>query len=160
MSALQILVAAAMLVGLIGTVLPGLPGLPLIVVAAIAWAFVGSAGVGGWLAALAILALGAAAMVASAALPVRRAASAGAPRWVLGAGAAGVVVGFFVIPVFGALLGGPLGIFVAELYRLRDPGRAWKATVEVLKAVGLGMAIEFAAGLAMIVIWVVAVLLA
>ena len=76
----------------------------------------------------------------------------------LTAGAVGAVIGFFVVPVVGALLGGPAGIFVAELARVRDPSRAWASTLEALKGVGLGIVVQFVAGVAMIAVWAVAVL--
>ena len=76
----------------------------------------------------------------------------------LTAGAVGAVIGFFVVPVVGALLGGPTGIFVAELARVRDPSRAWASTLEALKGIGLGIVVQFVAGVAMIAVWVVAVL--
>jgi uncharacterized protein YqgC (DUF456 family) len=78
---------------------------------------------------------------------------------VLTAGALGAVVGFFVVPVVGALLGGPAGIFVAELARVREPSRAWASTLEALKGVGLGIVVQFVAGVAMIAVWVMGVLM-
>ena len=41
----------------------------------------------------------------------RRATAAGLPGWVLLAGVAGAVAGFFLIPVVGALIGWPAGVF-------------------------------------------------
>jgi uncharacterized protein YqgC (DUF456 family) len=88
----------------------------------------------------------------------RRATAAGLPGWVLLAGVAGAVAGFFLIPVVGALIGWPAGVFVAELARHRHPGPAWASTKEVLKNLGLGVAVQFVAGVAMIALWVLAVL--
>jgi uncharacterized protein YqgC (DUF456 family) len=69
------------------------------------------------------------------------------------AGAAGMVVGFFAIPVIGAPVGGVLGIYLAELARLRDGGRAWASTRVALVAIGIGMLIELTAGVLMIGVW-------
>jgi hypothetical protein len=77
---------------------------------------------------------------------------------VLVAGVAGAVAGFFLIPVVGALIGWPAGVFVAELARHRHPGPAWASTKDVLKSLGLGVAVQFVAGVAMIALWVLAVL--
>lgn len=158
MPAFDVLIAVAMLVGLVGTVLPILPGLVLIMGAAIVWAIWGGAGVLGWVVALVIVGLGAAGIAATYIVPARRTSAAGAPGWVLAVGAAGVVVGFFVIPVVGALVGGPIAILAAELVRLRDLGKAWRSTGEALKGVGIGIGIQLAAGVVMIGLWVVAVL--
>jgi uncharacterized protein YqgC (DUF456 family) len=156
-SGFDVLVAVAMLVGLVGTVLPVLPGLVFIMGAAIVWAVWGGAGVLGWGVALVILGIGAAGIIATYVIPARRASAAGAPNWVLAVGAAGVVAGFFLIPVVGALIGGPVAILVAEFVRLRDLGGAWRSTGEALKGMGIGIGIQLAAGVVMISLWVMAV---
>ena len=56
------------------------------------------------------------------------------------------MIGFFVIPVVGALIGGPVGIFVAELARHRDPSVAWRSTWDVIKSMGMGIAIQSVIG--------------
>ena len=147
-----------MLIGLAGTVLPVLPGLVLIMGAAIVWAVWGDAGALGWGVAVVIVALGAVAIAATYVVPARRTSAAGAPGWVLVVGAAGVVAGFILVPVVGALIGGPIAIFAAELVRLRDLEAAWRSTGEALKGVGIGIAIQLAAGVAMVGLWVTVVL--
>ncbi len=102
--------------------------------------------------------LAAAGTAAPYALSNRRSARTGVPGWVSAAGLVGAVVGFFVIPVVGALVGFPAGIFVAELGRVRDVGAAWRATWEAIKGLGMGIAIGFATGVVMIGVWVLAVL--
>lgn len=160
MSAFEFLVGVAMLVGLAGTILPVLPGLGLIMAAGVVWAVGGGAGWVGWVVAVGVVAIGTAAMLGAAALPARRSAAAGAPRWVLFVGALGIVVGFFVIPVVGALVGGPIAILLAEVLRLRELRPAWRSTVEALKGVGIGIGLQLAAGVVMIGVWAIAVLLA
>jgi len=147
-----------MLIGLAGTVLPVLPGLMLIMGAAIVWAVWGGDGTLGWGVAVVIVGLGAAAGIATYIVPARRASAAGAPGWVLVVGAAGVIAGFIIVPVVGALIGGPIAIFAAELVRLRGFGEAWRSTGEALIGVGIGIAIQLAAGVAMVGMWVVVVL--
>jgi hypothetical protein len=56
------------------------------------------------------------------------------------------------------LIGWPAGVFVAELARHRHPGPAWASTKEALKGLGIGVAVQFVAGIAMIALWAVAVL--
>ena len=146
-----------MLVGLVGVFIPVIPGLLLILGAGIVWAFAEDVGPAGWgaVAAMALIAvLGSAAPYWVAG---RRGAGAGLPGWVLLAAAVGTVVGFFVIPVVGALVGGPAGIFVAELVRHRAVSAAWRSTATVLKGLGLGILVQFVAGVAMIGTWAVGV---
>jgi uncharacterized protein YqgC (DUF456 family) len=77
----------------------------------------------------------------------------------LGLGAVGAIVGFFVIPVVGLLVGGVLGVWLGELRRLRDAGAARRSTWATLKAIGIGLLLELAAGLVAVGIWVAGVLL-
>lgn len=152
----EILVALAMLVGLVGILVPLVPGLPLILVAALVWVVADGADATHWLAFGAIVATTVGGMVVSSVIPARRAATAGAPPWVLGVGAMGVVVGFFVIPVVGALVGGPIGIYAGEWLRLRDHRAAWQTTRATLRGIGAGIAIQMVAGVAAVAIWAVA----
>jgi uncharacterized protein len=158
MSSFEIAIAAAMLVGLVGTVLPIVPGLGLIMGAGLVWALVGGQGALGWAVAIVMVVVGVAGMAIASALPARRTAAAGAPWWILVVGAIGVVVGFFAMPVVGALLGGPVAVFVAELIRLRRLGPAWRSTAEALKGQAVGIGVQLVAGVVMISLWAVAVL--
>jgi uncharacterized protein YqgC (DUF456 family) len=156
MSSAEIVLGLVMLVGLVGVIVPVLPGLLLVIAAAVLWA-IDRGGAMAWSVAIVMAAIGIAGMVASSVLPARRTASSGAPAWVVVAGIVGMVIGFFAVPVVGALIGFPAGVFVAELLRHRHHGPAWRATWEALKSVGLGIAIQLGAGVAMIAIWSVAV---
>jgi len=158
MSAAEVVLGLVMLAGLVGVVVPVLPGLILILGAGLVWIPVADPGPAGWVVVGVMAALAVAGTSATVWIGGRRAARSGVPRWVLTAGAVGAVIGFFVVPVVGALLGGPAGIFVAELARVGDPSRAWAATLEALKGVGLGILVQFVAGVAMIAVWVVGVL--
>ena len=155
----QVLVGFVMLVGLVGILLPVLPGLLLIAAAGLAWTISDGGGVARWLvfAAMAVfLVIG---TVTKYVLPARSAAAHGAPTRSLLVGALGAVVGFFVIPVVGAIVGGVAGIYLAELVRLADAGRALTSTRAALIGIGIGMLVEFAAGMAMIGTWAVGLLI-
>jgi hypothetical protein len=56
------------------------------------------------------------------------------------------VVGFFVIPVVGFVIGFVLGVYVAELRRV-GRSAAGRSTWHALKAVGLSVLIELVAAL-------------
>jgi hypothetical protein len=81
----------------------------------------------------------------------------GIPVGTLLLGAVLGVVGFFVVPVVGLVLGFVLGVYLSELFRL-GPERAWPATRAALKAVGLSLLIELVASLAAAATWAVGVL--
>ena len=65
-------------------------------------------------------------------LPGRRMRERGVQSSTLALAVVFGIVGFFVIPVVGALVGFVLGIFVVELGRTRDRGQAWERTKHAL----------------------------
>ena len=151
----ELLVLLVMLVGLVGIVLPVLPGLLLIWGAGILWT-VADGGGGRWAVAAVLTLLLVGATIAKYALPARSASGAGAPRRTLALGVLGAVVGFFVIPVAGLILGGVGAVYLAELQRLGDGRAAWRSTRAVLVGVGIGILVELTAGLVMVGIWGIA----
>ena len=78
----------------------------------------------------------------------------------LGAGAVLGVIGFFVIPVVGLVIGFVLGVYLAELIHRRDQRRAWVSTVYAVKGVALSVGVELAGGLTATAVWIVGLLLA
>lgn len=155
----ELLVALVMLTGLLGVLLPVLPGLLLIWATTVFWAWADGGGVTRWTVVVLVTGLLVLGTVAKYALPARRATGTGAPRTTLALGLAGAVVGFFVIPVVGLVVGGLGALYLAELARLSDAGAAWRSTRHVLVGIGLGMLVELAAGLAMVALWVAGVAL-
>ncbi|HYT09288.1 MAG TPA: DUF456 domain-containing protein [Mycobacteriales bacterium] len=154
----QLAVGLAMVVGLIGVLVPVVPGVLLIWLAGLAWAIADGGGPARWTVFGLMSALFVLGTVAKYLLPARSAAARGAPATTLLAGALGAVVGFFVIPVIGLLIGGIAGIYLAELARLQDGRRALVSTKAALAGIGIGILIELAAGVLMIGTWLVGVL--
>ena len=152
MTGTTVLVGLAVAVGLVGIVVPGLPGSALVAGAILAWAVVvGTAS--GWVVfgvAAGFIVVG---TVVKYAVPGRRMRRDGIVVSTLLAGALLGVVGFFVIPVVGLVLGFVLGIYLAEWRRLGRHDRAWPSTVAALKAVGLSLLIELLAALAAALTW-------
>jgi uncharacterized protein len=91
-------------------------------------------------------------------LPGRRLKSAGVPNTALFAGGVLGLVGFFVIPVVGLILGFVLGVYLVEHMRV-GAAQAWPSTKRALGAAGLAMLIEFTAALGIAVVWVFGLLL-
>jgi uncharacterized protein len=153
-----VLVGLVMAIGLIGTMLPLLPGLPIIWGAALVYGLVTEFDARGWIAFAAITALAVAGMVAGFVLPHRRVATGGAPPSTVAAGVALGVIGFFVIPVVGLPVGAMAGVLLAERARTNDWRLAWTTTKNLVIGFGIGVLVEFAAGLAMIGCWIAWVL--
>jgi uncharacterized protein len=143
--------------GIVGILLPVLPGLLLIWAAGLWWTIADGGGATRWTVFAVLTALLVVGTVVKYVLPARSAAARGAPVSTLVVGALGGIVGFFVIPVVGLLIGGVLGIYLAEYVRLRDPGRAWTSTRAALVAIGIGLLIELTAGVLMFGVWLIGV---
>jgi uncharacterized protein YqgC (DUF456 family) len=153
----QTLVGVVMVIGIVGILLPVLPGLLLIWAAGLWWTIADGGGATRWTVFAVLTALLVVGTVVKYVLPARSAAARGAPVSTLVVGALGGIVGFFVIPVVGLLIGGVLGIYLAEYVRLRDPGRAWTSTRAALVAIGIGLLIELTAGVLMFGVWLIGV---
>lgn len=148
-----------MVVGLVGVVVPVLPGLVLVWGAGVAWVFLDGGGAARIAVGVLLTALFVLGTAAKYVLPARHVGGAGAPRSTLLLGALGATVGFFVIPVVGLVVGGVGAVFLAELARLRDPRRAWRATWVVLRAVGLSLLVELTTAVVMLGTWAAGVAL-
>lgn len=154
-----VVAALAILAGLAGVVVPGLPALPLCWGGVLVWAIFGGAGPGGWavFAVATVVAVGG--IVVKYLWPGRNLKRTGVPTSSLLAGGVLGLVGFFVIPVIGLLLGFVAGVWAAERLRLGSNRLAWPSTVQALKAAGLSMLVEFLAGLTIGALWVAGLLL-
>lgn len=156
MNLVEILVALVILVGLVGIVLPVLPGSVLIVGAVLAWSVIEGDGAA-WLVFALVTTLVVVGGVVKYVVPGRGLRTAGVPgRTVLLGGLLGIV-GFFVVPVLGLVLGFVLGVYLAETRRIgRD--LAWPSTVSAVRAAGLSILVELVAGLLAAGTWLVAAL--
>jgi uncharacterized protein YqgC (DUF456 family) len=155
--ALTVVAGLLVAAGLVGVVVPVLPG-PLLVVAGIGlWAVSRHDAVGWAVLAVAVVVV-AVGTIAKYALPGARMRAAGVPGRALFAGGVLGIVGFFVVPVVGLVLGFVLGVYLVELARL-GRGGAWPSTQTALGAVGWSMLIELAAGLIATAVWLGALVL-
>ncbi|AGL19725.1 DUF456 domain-containing protein [Actinoplanes sp. N902-109] len=155
----SLIAGVAMVAGVLGVLIPVLPGLLLCWAAVLLWALLGDAGAGRW----AVLAVATLIALAGTLIkylwPGKRLKSTGVPTSSLLAGGVLGVIGFFVVPVVGLVLGFILGVFLAERLRL-GPGRAWPSTKQALSAVGLSLLVEFTAALGVAVVWILGLTLA
>ena len=151
-----VLVALAIAVGLVGIIVPVLPGGILVLGSIGVWAYVDNTVVS-WVVFGIATALFVVAQVVKYTWPAKRMRQADVRTSVLVIGAIAGVVGFFVIPVIGLLIGFVGGVFVAELGIRRDATRAWASTVHALKNVALSVGIELTGALLATVAWAIGV---
>jgi uncharacterized protein len=150
MSGTVIVCGLLVVVGLFGIVVPVIPGTVLVALGIFVWASErGTAESWSTFGVAAVfLAVGA---IVKYVVPGRR-LKAAVPWQTLVVGGVGAVVGFFVVPVIGALAGFPLGIYLAERVRVGADG-AWPSTKAALHAIGISILIELAAALAATAVW-------
>ena len=138
----SVLAVLLLIVGGVGTIYPILPGSVLILITAVAWAWIlGSAA--SWTFGVIAAGLAIAGMSASAVLMGRRLLRERVTRGPIAAGVVGAIVGFFVIPVVGLFIGFAVGLFGSQWARTRDARVALASSWGALKAMGLGMLVEF-----------------
>lgn len=154
----EFLVAIAILVGLVGIVVAAIPGLILIWAAVLVWALVEQTVTGWFVLGLATV-LTVIGQVVKYAIPGRHLREAGIPRRSVLAGAVLSIVGFFVIPIVGFIIGFVLGVYLSERYRLGTHIRAWPSTKQAMRAAGLSILIELVAGLGIAGSWAISVIL-
>jgi uncharacterized protein len=153
-----VLVALAIAVGIIGIVVPLLPGTLLVFGAIAVWAVVEN-NLAGWVTLGVVTALLAVATLIKYLWPMRRMRAADVRTLSLGSGAVLGIIGFFVIPVVGLVIGFVLGVYLAELANRRDQRLAWTSTKHALKGVALSVGVELCGALAATVVWVAGVYL-
>lgn len=155
MTAVTVIAGLVMLVGLVFIVLPVLPGLLVVWAGVLLWALDTNVAAGWWTLAGAtgLIAVG---VTLEYLIPGKRMKAAGVRTSTLLIALVAAIVGAFVIPVVGFLLGFPLGIYLVERVQRGNHAQAWTATKHALRAVGLNILIELATGLAVVALWVLA----
>lgn len=82
--------------------------------------------------------------------------AAGVPNRTLIVGGLLAIVGFFVVPVVGVLLGFVLGVYASEVQRV-GASAAWPSTKAALRAVGISMLLELTSTLLAAAVWIIGV---
>lgn len=156
-----VLVALVIAVGLIGIVVPLLPGILLVYAAILVWAVLESSehNLTSWVTLGVVTALIGATTLIKYMWPMKRMRAADVGTLTLLAGAVLGIIGFFVIPVVGLVLGFVLGVYLAELANRRDQRAAWTSTKHALKGVALSVGVELAGALLAAVAWLFGVYL-
>jgi uncharacterized protein YqgC (DUF456 family) len=159
MGAWQLLmVGLVMLLGLLGVLIPGVPGRWLVWAAILWWSMHVQTGLA-W-----VLLVGSTAVllidqVLVWLLPPRRIRGVGVTHRMTVWAGVGALVGFFLVPVVGAVPGFIGGIYATERRRLGGHGPAMASTRTVMRAVGTSVLVELVACLLVVGAWLGAVVL-
>ena len=153
----EVLVGLVIAIGLIGILLPAVPGALLVLAAILVWASEVATSTSWLIFGVATVCI-AVSQVIKFTVPGRRMVDAGVPRRSLVAGALAGIVGFFVIPVAGLVIGFVVAVYAAERHRLGSRPAAWSSTRTALRAVGLSLLIELGGALVAATAWLLGVL--
>jgi uncharacterized protein len=150
------LIGLVIFVGVIGVVVPVFPGSLLVWAAILVWATEIQQAYA-W-AALAVATVSiTASQVVKWIVPELRLRAAGVPRSSMMVGAVSGIIGFFVIPVIGLVIGFVAGVYGAERMRSSSAADAWGSARQALKAAGVSILIELTGALVAAGSWLVAV---
>ncbi|MEU0371957.1 DUF456 domain-containing protein [Streptomyces sp. NPDC006283] len=151
-----LMVGGVMLLGLLGVVAPGVPG-PWLVWAAMLWWSLHEQTGAAWVLLVGSTAVLLVNQVIVWLLPARRLREVGLSRRTAAYAGAGALVGFFLVPVVGAVPGFIGGIYGTERRRLGGHGQAKAATRAVMRAGGTSMLVELFGCLLVVGAWICAV---
>ncbi|MGW0464611.1 DUF456 domain-containing protein [Streptomyces sp. NPDC003027] len=151
-----LLVAMVMLLGLFGVLAPGVPGPWLVWAAVLWWSLQQQSGLA-WILLVASTALLLLTQVVVWQLPQRRFRGVGISRRMVAYAGVGAFLGFFLVPVLGAIPGFVGGIYLSERLRLGGHGPAKASTRALMRAAGTSVLVELFSCLLIVGAWVGAV---
>lgn len=149
-----IIAGLLLIVSALGTIFPVLPGSLLTIVTLLGWGWLLNSGPSWWAAAIGML-LAVLGWSSSAVLTGRKLKQHKIPKGSILWALLGALVGAFVIPVVGLFIGFAVGLFASEATRRREFGSALSASGSALKALGLGILVEFGCVLLATSVWVI-----
>ncbi|MFG3349452.1 DUF456 domain-containing protein [Streptomyces sp. NPDC048018] len=152
-----LLIAMVMLLGLFGVLTPGVPGTWLVWAAMLWWSLHEQTGLA-WILLVSSTGLLLLTQVVVWQLPPRRFRGVGITRRMVAYAGIGALLGFFLIPVLGAIPGFVGGIYLSERLRLGGHGQARAATRAVMRAAGTSVLVELFACLLIVGAWAGAVI--
>ena len=151
---LTLVTGVLLFAGIVGIVVPVVPGLLLTVGATALWAVEHPDPRAWWVFWIAV-GLYAVGVVTQYLIPGRRMRQHGIGTGTMLVAVVVAIIGFFVVPVVGAIAGFVLGIYGVEFARSKTSAAAWASTKIALRAVAHSMGIELLAGLGIVTTWVI-----
>lgn len=152
-----IIAGLLLVVSALGTIFPVLPGSLLTILTLLGWGWLLGSTASWWAAGLGML-IAALGWSASAVLTGRKLKEHRVPTGSILWAIVGAVAGAFLIPVLGLFIGFAVGLFAGEAVRRRDLGGALTSSWAALKAMGLGVIVEFGCVLLASSLWVIGVI--
>ncbi|MGW5677715.1 DUF456 domain-containing protein [Streptomyces sp. NPDC003860] len=152
-----LLLGLVMLLGLVGVLIPGVPGRWLVWAAMLWWSLHEQTALA-WVLLVCSTAVLLIVQVVLWLLPARRIRDSGATRRTAAWAGVGGIVGFFLLPVVGAVVGFVGGIYLCERHRLGGHGQATAATRTAMRAAGTSVLVELFGCLLVVGAWVGAVI--
>lgn len=149
---------AFIFVGIIGIIVPILPGTLLIWLTVVIYAWRTGFEIIGWPTVVFVTVIALIAGTAQIWLPLLGAQKQGAAKRAMFLGVVGAIIGTFVVPLVGTVIGYALGIFLGEYMKIRDWNLALKASLGGIAGWGISTIIEMVVALLILLIFVVQVL--
>ncbi len=147
--------ALAFAIGITGIIVPVLPGSITIIIGTLIWAII-VGGWGAWIPFVIIAILCGAGMTSSYVLAGRQLKQQETPSWAILVAVLGGIVGFFLFPGPGVIIGFILALFLTEYSRRKDVHDALRHTGSALKALGIGILIEVSLATVAALVFIVA----
>lgn len=144
-------------VAVVGTIVPVLPGSLLAIGTLLAWGWILGSPAAWWCAGIG-MALALAGWSASTVLTGRNLQQQKIPRGSIALGIVLAVVGMFLIPVLGLFIGFAVGLVLGEFRRRKDFPAALRASGSALKAMGVGVLVEFGCAALAASVWTIGVI--
>lgn len=150
-----VIILFVLLIGLVGTIVPILPGILLMWAGVVVYGFLVGFDTLGIVITIAVTLISALAFALGLIVPKRAADEAGAARSSQWAAAIGAVIGFFVIPIVGVVVGALVGIALSEYNSKGSWELARGSTIAVAKGFGLSAILQFGCGVAILFVWMI-----
>lgn len=144
-------------VAALGTIIPVLPGSLLTIGTLLAWGWILGSGASWWSAGIG-MGIALVGWSASTVLTGRNLKKQMIPRGSIFLAVVLGVVGMFLIPVLGLFLGFGMGLLLGEFSRRRNLPEALRASGSALKAMGVGMVVEFGCAALASSVWMIGVI--
>ena len=148
-----LIVGVVLLIGLVGTIVPVLPGVLLMWAGVVAYGFLVGFDTIGIIIVIVATALSVAAFALGLIVPKRAADESGAAKSSQWAAAIGAVIGFFVIPFVGVVVGALAGIALSEIRNKGSWELARGSTIAVAKGFGVSAIVQFGCGVLILFAW-------
>jgi uncharacterized protein YqgC (DUF456 family) len=152
-SAMDVLVLAVMIFGLLSLLIPVMPGLAIIWVAALVYGVVTGFSLGSGVLFALITGLMVVGNLADNFIMGAKAKQQGASWLAIGISLVAGVIGSLALPPFGGLIAALIALFVVEIVRLKDWRKALDSTKSMAIGCGWAAVIRFGIGIVMILLW-------